>query len=66
MLNLHPKVQNPAIYGAIVVIMIWLVKVFGSVEMPGEVAGAVTLLIMSGTGYGTSAPQPPAEGKAKS
>jgi hypothetical protein len=51
MLGLHSKVQNPAIAGAIVVILAWCAKTFGHQEIPPEVASAVTLLVMAVTGY---------------
>jgi len=51
MLGLHSKVQNPAIAGAIVVILAWVAKAFGHQEIPADVASAVTLLVMAITGY---------------
>lgn len=55
MLPLHPKVQNPIVGGAITVLVIWLAKTYLHQDIPAEVAGAVTMLVMSLTGYQSKA-----------
>ncbi len=53
MLGLHPKVQNPLLSGAITTIVVWIAKAFFHQDIPGEVASAATLLVMTLTGYQT-------------
>ncbi len=51
MLGLHNKVQNPAVAGAITLLVVWSAKTFAHQEIPPEVASAVTLIVMAFTGY---------------
>ena len=55
MLGIHPKVQNPALAGAITVVAIWALKAFLNQEVPAEIASAFSVIVMSVTGYGSSA-----------
>lgn len=41
----HPKVANAVIVGAIVTILIWIVKLLWSIDVPGEVGAASTTIL---------------------
>ena len=45
------KIQNAAIAGAIVVLLVWVLRTYAGVELPAEVQSAVTLLISLVVGY---------------
>lgn len=46
----HPKVAASGIAGALTIILIWVLGLFG-VTMPAEVGSSLTLVLMSVTGY---------------
>ena len=49
-MNLNPKIASAGIAGALTVVLVWLVGVLG-VEVPAEVASAVTVIIAFAAGY---------------
>lgn len=49
-----PKVIGVAIGGSITAIVVWGCKQFIAVDVPGDVAAALTTLIATATGYLTS------------
>jgi uncharacterized membrane-anchored protein len=53
------KVGSGAIAGAIVVILIWLVETFTSVDIPPEIAAALTTIITFATSYLIREPDAP-------
>lgn len=50
----NPKVVAGGFAGAVTVVLVWVAGMFG-VEVPPEVASAVTVLISTGAGYLKSA-----------
>jgi hypothetical protein len=50
MLPLNPKVAAGGIAGALTVILVWLLGM-GGVDVPAEVASAITVVISFGTAY---------------
>ncbi len=54
-MNLNPKVAAGGIAGALTVILVWLVGLAG-VDVPAEVASAITVVIGFAAGYLKSAP----------
>lgn len=58
--TLHPKVVGSAMAGAIVVILLYVVKVTTKVDVPPEVAAAVTTVIGFIIGYLVPSPTLPA------
>lgn len=52
-MNLKPtrKVGSGMMGGAVAVIAIWAIKQFAGVELPADVASAITLLLTSGPAY---------------
>lgn len=59
-MNVHPKVAAGSLAGALTIILVWGLS-FAKVQIPPEVASAITVLISSFTGYLTPAgsDQPP-------
>ena len=53
MSDVHPKVRAGGVAGAITVVLVWAASQVG-VEIPAEVASALTTLISFGGGYLTS------------
>lgn len=53
------KVSMSAAAGAITVVIVWAAQQFGKVVIPPEVASAITLILMTITGYVTPL-EPPA------
>lgn len=49
-MNLNPKIASAGIAGALTVVLMWVVSLFG-VEVPAEVASAVTIIIAFAAGY---------------
>lgn len=50
MLTINPKVAAGGIAGALTVILVWLLNM-GGVDVPAEVASAITVVISFGAGY---------------
>ena len=53
-MNINPKVQAAGAAGAITILLVWIVGLFG-LEVPAEVASAFTTLVAFGAGYIKSA-----------
>ena len=53
-MNINPKVQAAGAAGAITILLVWIVGLFG-LEVPAEVASAFTTLVATGAGYIKSA-----------
>lgn len=49
-MNLNPKIASAGIAGAITVVLLWILSMIG-VEVPVEVASAVTVIIAFAAGY---------------
>lgn len=49
-MNIHPKVAAGGAAGAVTVVLVWVAEMFG-LEVPAEVASAVTVLISTAAGY---------------
>lgn len=56
MSSIHPKVAASGIAGAVTLILVWVLSLFG-VDMPAEVASACTVIGTTVGGY--LAPSPP-------
>lgn len=54
----NAKVVAGTLGGAVGTIILWLVSFYGGVELPAEVAAAVTTLIVAVVAYLTSEPLP--------
>lgn len=52
------KVVAGTLGGAVATILLWLISFYGNVELPTEVAAAVTTIIVSIVAYLTSEPLP--------
>lgn len=50
----QPKVVATGISGAVTVVILWLMSTYGNVDVPGEVAAAITTVIGFLFGYITS------------
>lgn len=48
--SIHPKVAASSLAGALTVLLVWVLSLF-DVTMPGEVGSALTVILMSVTGY---------------
>ena len=49
-MNLNPKIASAGAAGALTVVLVWVLSLFG-VEIPSEVAAAVTIIIAFAAGY---------------
>lgn len=49
-----PKVRNAAIAGAIVTVATWALQQFFHIDLPGDVAAAIVVVISLLVGYQTS------------
>jgi len=49
-MNLNPKILSAGIAGAITVVLLWVLSMFG-VNVPAEVASAVTIIVAFAVGY---------------
>jgi hypothetical protein len=49
--NISNKVTIPALAGAIVTIATWAIMQFAHITIPGEIAAAITTVVMAGLGY---------------
>lgn len=58
--SVHPKVGGTALAGAVVVILLYLVKTLARIDVPPDVAAAVTTVIGFVIGYLVPSPQAPA------
>jgi uncharacterized membrane protein len=54
----NAKVIAGALGGAVATIVLWLVSFYGGVDLPAEVAAAVTTIIVAIVAYLTSEPLP--------
>ena len=54
MARINPKVANAALAGAASVCLVWLAHQFTHVEIPGEVASAITTILSVVAGWFTS------------
>jgi hypothetical protein len=48
--NLNPKIASAGVAGALTIVLMWVVSLFG-VDVPAEVASAVTIIIAFAAGY---------------
>lgn len=56
MSSIHPKVAASGIAGAVTVVLVWVLSMFG-IDMPAEVASACTLIGTTVGGYLTPSPR---------
>jgi len=50
-MNISNKVTVPALAGAVVVVLLWVLGTFANVAVPGDVASALTVIVMAALGY---------------
>ena len=49
-MNVNPKISAAAAAGAVTILLVWLCSLFG-VDVPTDVASAITLIVAVAAGY---------------
>ena len=50
-MNFHPKVVAGGVAGAVTVVLVWAVGTFAKVDIPAEVASAITTILSFAASY---------------
>jgi hypothetical protein len=62
MQSISPKVALTAIVGSIITVLVWVVKAVWKIDIPGEVAAALTTIFGALAGYFAPHANPPQPG----